>query len=100
MSLWPRNAWIERGSRPALASLTRTFGLSTRLDGMPNSGADAQTPVEIGKTNILDQRRRIECQRELIARLEHDGSPDLVADAVRILGEMEHALAGREAHPT
>jgi hypothetical protein len=65
---------------------------------MPNSAADAQTPVEIGMTNILDQRRRIECQRELIARLERDGSPDLITDAVRILGEMEQALAAMEAH--
>ena len=65
---------------------------------MPNPAAEAQTPVEIGKTNILDQRRRIERQRELIARLERDGSPDLVADAVRILGEMEQALARMEAH--
>ena len=56
---------------------------------MPNSAAEAQTPIEIGKTNILDQRRRIERQRGLIARLESDGSPDSVAEAVRILGEME-----------
>ena len=64
----------------------------------PTRGAEVETPVEIGKTNILDQRRRIERQRELIARLECDGSPDLVADAVRILGEMEQALARMEAH--
>jgi len=64
----------------------------------PNSVAEAQTPVEIGKTNILDQRRRIERQRGLIARLESDGSPDSVAEAVRILGEMEQALAQMEAH--
>ena len=80
------------------AGFARTFGLSGRLYDMPNPGAEVETPVEIGKTNILDQRRRIERQRELIARLEHDGSPDLVADAVRILGEMEQALAGMEAH--
>ena len=65
---------------------------------MPNPTAEAQTSVEIGKTNILDQRRRIERQRELIARLECDGSPDLVADAVRILGQMEQALAQMEVH--
>ena len=65
---------------------------------MPNSAAEAQTPVEIGKTNILDQRRRIERQRGLIARLESDGLPDLVADAVRILGQMEQALAQMEVH--
>jgi hypothetical protein len=65
---------------------------------MPNPGAEIETPVEIGKTNIVDQRRRVERQRELIARLERDSSPDLVADAVRILGEMEQALARMEAH--
>ena len=65
---------------------------------MPNSVAEAHTPVEIGKTNIRDQRRRIELQRELIARLERDCSPDLLADAVRILGEMEQAHAQMEAH--
>ena len=73
-------------------------GCYQELYDMPNPTAEAQTPVEIGKTNILDQRRRIDRQRELIARLERDGSPDLVADAVRILGEMEQALAQMEAH--
>jgi hypothetical protein len=43
---------------------------------MLNPAAEAQTPVEIGKTNILDRRRRIDRQRELIARLERDGSLD------------------------
>jgi predicted ABC-class ATPase len=54
-----------------------------RLYDTPNPAAESQTPAEIGKTNILDQRRRIERQRELMARLERDGSPDLVAEAVR-----------------
>ena len=73
-------------------------GCYQELYDMPNPTAEAQTPVEIGKTNILDQRRRIDRQRELIAGLERNGSPDLVADAVRILGEMEEALAQMEAH--
>jgi hypothetical protein len=60
--------------------------------------AEMQTPVEIGKANILDQRRRIEGQQDLIARLERDGSPDLVADPARILSQMERALAQMEAH--
>ena len=64
---------------------------------MPNPAVGAQTPAEIGKTNILDQRRRIDRQRELIARLERDGSPDLVADAVRIFAEMEQACGRMEA---
>jgi hypothetical protein len=44
------------------------------------------------------QRLRIERQRHLIARHERDGYPDLVADAVRMLDEMERALARMEAH--
>jgi hypothetical protein len=47
---------------------------------------------------IFDQRLRIERQHELIARHERDGYPDLVADAVRTLGEMHRALARMEAH--
>jgi hypothetical protein len=79
---------------------TLRYSAKDRFYDMPNSAAEAETLVEIGKANILDQRRRIERQRELIARLERDGSPDLVADAVRILGEMEQGLAAMEAHHT
>ena len=58
----------------------------------------AKKTVQVGKKQILDQRLRIERQHELIARHERDGYPDLVADAVRILSEMERALARMEAH--
>ena len=51
-------AWL------ALPSLTRTFGLRRCLYDMPNPAAEDQTPAEIGKTNILDQRQRIERQRD------------------------------------
>jgi hypothetical protein len=63
-----------------------------------SSSAEMQTPIEIGRANILDQRRRIEDQRDLIARLEREGSPNLVADPVRILGEMEQAHAEMRAY--
>jgi hypothetical protein len=43
----------------------------------------------------LPQRTVLGFQRELVARLERDGSPDLV---VRILGEMEQAFARMEAY--
>ena len=56
------------------------------------------TLAQRSKRRSVDQRRRIERQRELVARLERDGSPDLVADAVRILGEMEQAFARMEAY--
>ena len=65
---------------------------------MSDTAAAAKKTVEIGKKQILDQRLRIERQRHLIARHERDGHPDLVADAVRILGEMERVLAQMEAH--
>jgi hypothetical protein len=62
------------------------------------SSAEMQTPIEIGRANILNQRRRIEGQRDLIARFERDRTPDLVADPVRVLGQMEQALTQMEAH--
>jgi hypothetical protein len=65
---------------------------------MSDTAAAAKKTVEVGKKQILDQRLRIERQHELIARHERDGCPDLVADAVRILGEMNRALARMEAH--
>ena len=58
----------------------------------------AKKTAQVGKKQILDQRLRIERQRELIARHERDGYPDLVADAVRMLAEMERALARMRAH--
>ncbi len=60
---------------------------------MTDTAIAAKKTVEIGKKQSLDQRLRIERQHELIARHERDGCPDLVADAVRILGEMDRALA-------
>jgi hypothetical protein len=65
---------------------------------MSDNAVAAQNTVEVGKKQILDQCFRIERQLHLIARHERDGYPDLVADAVRILGDMERALARMEAH--
>jgi hypothetical protein len=58
---------------------------------MSSNAEAAKNRVEVGKKHILDQRLRIERQRELIVRLERDGSPDLVANAIRLLAEMEQA---------
>jgi hypothetical protein len=74
-----------------------SFMIATRA-ACSHPAAETQTLVEIGRTNILDQRRRIEAQRDLIARLERDGSRDLVADPVRLLGQMEQALTQMGAH--
>jgi hypothetical protein len=57
--------------------------------------ADKNT-VEIGKKHILDQQLRIARQRELMAKLERDGHPDVVADARRALTEMEQMLVQME----
>jgi hypothetical protein len=76
----------------------RTFGLGGRFYGMPDAAVAAKKTVEVGKKQILDQRLRIDRQRHLIARHERDGHPDLAADAVRMLGQMERALAEMEAH--
>ncbi len=64
---------------------------------MSDAATAAKKTLEIGKKQILDQRLRIERQRHLIARHERDGYPDLVADALRMLGEMDRALARMEA---
>jgi hypothetical protein len=85
-------------SRFVAIAYRRTFGLSGRFYDMSNPVAAAETTIEIGKKNILDQRLRIERQRALIARLERDGSLDLIPHAVRVLGQMEQALAQMEAH--
>jgi hypothetical protein len=56
----------------------------------------AKNLVEISQKHIAEQCQRIERQHELIARLERDGQPDLVAEAVRHLGEMKKMLAQME----
>jgi hypothetical protein len=78
--------------------VTRTFGWSERSYGMRDTAIAAKKTVEVGKKQILDQRLRIERQHELIARHERDGCPDLVADAVRTLGQMDRVLARMEVH--
>jgi hypothetical protein len=65
---------------------------------MPDTALAAKKTVEVGKKQILDQSLRIERQLRLIARHERGGYPDLVADAVRMLAEMERALARMKAH--
>ena len=65
---------------------------------MSNTAAAAKKTVEVGKKQILDQCLRVERQLQLIARHERDGHPDLVAEAVRVLTEMERSLARMRAH--
>ena len=65
---------------------------------MSDAAVAAKKTVEVGEKQILEQCFRIERQLHLIARHERDGFPDLVTDAVRILSEMERALALMRAH--
>jgi outer membrane protein TolC len=53
--------------------------------------------VEIGKKHVLDQRLRIERHKELTAKLERDGDPDVVAKARQLLADMEQTLVRMQA---
>ena len=56
----------------------------------------AKNSIMIGRKHIIDQQLRIARQRELMAKLERDGHPDVVADARRALTEMEQMLVQME----
>ena len=51
----------------------------------------------MGEKHVLDQRLRIERHKELTAKLERDGDPDVVAKARQLLADMEQTLAGLQA---
>ena len=40
--------------------------------------------IEVGKKHMLDQRLRIERHKQLTAKLERDGDPDVVAKGASI----------------
>lgn len=63
---------------------------------MTTSAEAAKHTVQIGKKHILDQQFRIVRQRELMAKLERDGHPDVVAAGRRVLTEMEQMLVQME----
>jgi hypothetical protein len=88
---------FEQSLSPPPLQYARTLRSCGRFNGMSSTAEAAKNTVEIGKKHILDQRLRIVRQRELIARLERDGSPDLVANAVRLLAEMVQACGRMEA---
>jgi hypothetical protein len=69
-----------------------------RFPGMTSPAEAAKISVDIGRQQIVGQCERIRCQQELIRRQERDGFPDLVAGAVRFLGEMNETFAEMEAH--
>jgi S-adenosylmethionine synthetase len=65
---------------------------------MTNPAEAAKNSVEIGKRHVVEQLSRIARQRELIERLGCDGHPDSMADAGRVLGQMEQMLTEMQEH--
>ncbi len=63
-----------------------------------NPAEAAKHTVEMGKKHVLDQQQRIARQNELIAKLERGGHRDSIAEALRLLTEMQETLAEMEAH--
>jgi hypothetical protein len=81
------------------AELSRRLSLLNRM--LAKAPAETRgSAFKTTKKHILDQRLRIERQRELIAKLERDGTPDALADARWRLAMMEHTLARMEAEYT
>ena len=53
--------------------------------------------IAIGRKHVLEQRLRIERHKEFICKLERDGQPNVIAEARRLLCEMEQTLARMQA---
>ena len=53
--------------------------------------------IAIGTKHVLDQRLRIERHKEFIRKLEREGQPNVIAEAQRLLCEMEQTLARMQA---
>jgi hypothetical protein len=53
--------------------------------------------IAIGRKHLLDQRLRIERHKELIGKLERERQPNVIAEARRLLCEMEQTLARMQA---
>jgi hypothetical protein len=90
-----RSAWAGNGK--AARGLAQNIPSGQRFRCMTSRAEAAKTAVQVGKKQILDQQLRIGRHRELMAKLERDGQPDLLAQARRQLVEMEQTLAQMEA---
>jgi hypothetical protein len=64
---------------------------------MANSSKSPRDKFAIGWKHLLDQRVRIERHRDFIGRLERDGQADVIAEARRLLREMEETFARMQA---
>ena len=49
--------------------------------------------IAVGRKHLLDQRLRIERHKEFIGKLEREGPSNVLAEARRLLREMETTLA-------
>ena len=53
--------------------------------------------IAIGRKHLLDQRLRIDRHKDFIGKLERDGQPNVIAEARRLLCEMEQTLVRMQA---
>jgi hypothetical protein len=60
---------------------------------MTSSSKSPRDTIAIGRKHLLDQRLRIEKHKEFMGKLERDGQPNVIAEARRLLSEMEQTLA-------
>jgi protein-disulfide isomerase-like protein with CxxC motif len=65
---------------------------------MTHPAEAAKNSVEIGKRHVVEQQSRIARQRDLMERLGCDGHPHLMADAGRVLDQMEQMLTEMQEH--
>ena len=88
---------ISRGEQ----NFREGYRSSIRCLAMPLQKPGGST-VKTAKKHILDQRLRVERQREFLRsrNLERDGPPDALADARWRLALMEQTLARMEAEYT
>jgi hypothetical protein len=90
---------LEPKVRPLIIHIAVRQGLSTKevFRPMTRSVNATKKIVEVGKKHVLDHRLRIERHKELTAKLERDGDPDVIAKARQLLADMEQTLAGLQA---
>ena len=64
---------------------------------MASSAHSPKDTIAIGRKHLLDQRLRIDRHKDFIGKLERDGQPNVIAEARRLLCEMEQTLARMQA---
>jgi hypothetical protein len=87
-----RRADAQRASA-SLIRLSRPASSMRHRLAMTSSSKSPRDTIAIGRKHLLDQRLRIEKHKEFIGKLERDGQPNVIAEARRLLSEMEQTLA-------